>query len=104
MLDQDREHTGSPGRDEPQLRPAHSYSIAVGDQSLTFRPATLADPMPLGRQILQAAGHRDVDEFSLYAILPGGDFEDVRLDEPFDLRGKGVERFLYSRRPGFAGF
>lgn len=31
---------------------------------------------------------------SLIAILASGDFEDVRLDEPFDLRGRGAERFI----------
>jgi len=32
--------------------------------------------------------------FSLFAVLEAGDFEDVRLDEPFDLRDRGAERFV----------
>lgn len=73
----------------------HSYSalFALGD--LNFRRIDIADPVPLGRQILAAAGLHATDDFSLYAIIASsGDFEDVRLDEPFDLRGRGVERFI----------
>jgi len=54
----------------------------------------VADPVPLGRQILESAGLDSGDDYSLFAILEGGDFEDVRLDEPFDLRGRGAERFV----------
>jgi hypothetical protein len=50
--------------------------------------------VPLGRQILTAAGLNATDGYSLFAILPSGDFEDVRLDEPFDIRGQGAERFI----------
>lgn len=34
---------------------------------------------------------------SLFALLANGGFEDVRLDEPFDLRGRGAERFVMFR-------
>jgi hypothetical protein len=61
---------------------------------LNFRPVEIADPVPLGRQILVAAGLDDRGNYSLFAILPSGDFEDVRLNEPFDLRGRGVEQFV----------
>jgi hypothetical protein len=50
--------------------------------------------VPLGRQILASAGIHAQDGYSLFAILPSGDFEDVRLDEPFDLRERGAERFV----------
>ena len=50
--------------------------------------------MPTGRQILQAAGSRPADEYSIYAILTSGEFEDLRLDETYDLRGRGAERFV----------
>jgi hypothetical protein len=32
--------------------------------------------------------------FSLFAVLQSGDFEDIRLDESFDLRERGAERFV----------
>jgi len=78
-------------------RPVRSYRVAVGDQSLDFRTVAINDPVPLGRQLLEAAGHQDVDAYSLFAILASGDFEEVRLDETFDLRGKGAERFIAFR-------
>ena len=52
------------------------------------------DPVPLGRQILESGGLSSRDGYSLFAIIPSGDFEDVRLDEPFDLRQRGAERFI----------
>lgn len=72
-----------------------TYAIEVANETLEWRHVTLADPLPLGRQILHAAGATPVEEFSLFAILPDGDFEDLRLDEGFDLRGRGAERFIY---------
>lgn len=79
------------GRD---LRPAHLYRIVVADEQLQERHLDLSDPMPTGRQILQAAGFRPDEDFSVYAILPTGEFEDLRLDETYDLRGRGAERSI----------
>ena len=86
---EDLEDIGAAAREGRPVRPAHAYRIAVSDQTLVFRPVTVTDPVPLGRQILEAAGFQKVDEFGLFAVLPGGDFEDVRLNETFDLRGEG---------------
>ncbi len=93
----DTEDIGSAAREGRPIRAAASYRIAVGDESLNFRPVIVMDPGPLGRQILSAAGLAQIDEFSLFAILPTGDFEDIRLDETFDLRAKGAERFVAFR-------
>jgi hypothetical protein len=76
-------------RDGRGLHPAEAYRIKVADETLNFRPVEMVDPMPVGRQILEAAGAQPIEEFSIFAMLPNGDFEDVRLDEPFDLRGTG---------------
>ena len=84
-------------RDEQLSGAGHRYRIAVSDESLTFREVSLTDPIPLGRQILEIAGAHPVDEFSLFALMPDGDFEDVRLDEEFDLHAPGIERFVYFR-------
>lgn len=94
---EDIEDIGAAVREGRPVRPARAYRIAVSDQSLAFRPITVSDPVPLGRQILEAAGYQNIDEYGLFAILPGGDFEDVRPDETFDLRGKGAERFVAFR-------
>jgi Multiubiquitin len=74
-----------------------AYRIQFALDNLNFRSIEVADPIPLGRQIFAAAGVDARGEHSLFAILPPGDFEDIRLDEPFDLRGRGVEQFVAFR-------
>lgn len=76
------------------LLPARGYRILFAQDNLNFRAIEVSDPMPLGRQILAAAGLSVRDDYSLFAILETGDFEDLHLDEPFDLRGQGAERFV----------
>lgn len=84
-------------REGRPLHPARAYLIKVADETLNYRVIEVADPVPLGRQVLDAAGAHPVDEFSIFALLPSGEFEDLRLDEPFDLRGHGTEKFIYFR-------
>ncbi|EGT0670566.1 hypothetical protein JAF85_001289 [Citrobacter werkmanii] len=81
-------------REGRELRPANAYRILFAQENLDFHAIEINDPVPLGRQILIAAGLRVNDGYSLFAILQTGDFEDLRLDEPFDLRGRGAERFV----------
>ena len=76
------------------LNVAENYRIKFANGDLDFVPLMVSDPVPLGRQILIAAGLQAKSGVSLFAILASGDFEDVRLDEPFDLRERGVERFV----------
>src|SRR4051812_48515304 len=71
------------------------FRIAVADETLNFREVRIADPVPLGRQILEAAGAHPIDQYSLFGLMLNGDFEDVRIDEPFDLRARGIEKFVY---------
>ncbi|MBP1886538.1 multiubiquitin domain-containing protein [Sinorhizobium mexicanum] len=72
-----------------------AYRVRFTTDGVNFNNSSVADPIPVGRQILAAAGIRDVENYSLFAILLNGEFEDVRLDETFDLRGKGTEAFAY---------
>ncbi|MCE9671829.1 multiubiquitin domain-containing protein [Myxococcus stipitatus] len=88
------EDVGAALREDRALRPARSYRILVAQGDLSFRSVDVADPVPLGRQILASAGLDPRGGFSLFAILASGDFEDLRLDEPFDLRTRGAERFV----------
>jgi hypothetical protein len=90
----DFDDLGEALREGRALRPARGYRIRFAQDGLNFRDLDVADPVPLGRQILAAAGRDPHDGYSLFAILPSGDFEDVRLDEPFDLRKRGAERFV----------
>ncbi|RYD50560.1 MAG: hypothetical protein EOP52_13895 [Sphingobacteriales bacterium] len=73
------------------------YSINIAEGGLQFRQLVLTDPIPMGRQILAISGLTPVGEYSLLAILPSGDFEDVRLDETYDLQASGAERFIAFR-------
>ena len=88
------EDVGAAIREGRSLRPAQRYRIVVLDEQLAERPLNLRDPVPTARQILQAAAVRSVEDHSVYAILPSGEFEDLRLDETYDLRGRAAERFV----------
>ncbi len=81
-------------RDARALRPARAYRIRLALGDLNFHFCLVRDPVPLGRQLLEAASLDPRAGYSLAAILPSGDFEDVRLNEPFDLRERGAERFI----------
>jgi len=90
----DIDDVGAALREDRPLRPAAGYRVLFAEASLDFSPLVLDDPVPLGRQILASAGRRALEAYSLFALVTNGDFEDVRLDEPFDLRAKGAERFI----------
>src|SRR5947207_2908703 len=90
----DCEDVGLALREGRPLRPARAYRILYAQDNLNFHALELTNPAPLGRQILEAAGAKPVEDFSLFAILAEGDFEEVLLHESFDLRKRGVERFV----------
>jgi hypothetical protein len=77
---------------EPHNPAPFGYQLAVAD--LAFQNFPITDPVPVGSQILLGAGLRPAESFSLVALLPSGDFEDVGLNQTYDLRGKGVEKFI----------
>ncbi|WP_284079286.1 multiubiquitin domain-containing protein [Herbaspirillum aquaticum] len=81
-------------REDRPLREAAAYRILFGLEGLSFRHIDVPDPVPTGRQILESAGLDRRGDYLLFAILASGDFEDIRLDETVDLRGKGAERFI----------
>src|ERR1035441_2333115 len=78
------EDVGGAMREGRPLRLARAYRILYAQDNLSFRALDLSNPAPLGRQILEAACAKPVEDFSLFAILPNGDFEEVLLDEPLD--------------------
>ncbi|MGA2241146.1 MAG: multiubiquitin domain-containing protein [Verrucomicrobiota bacterium] len=90
----EREDVGGALREGRPLRLARAYGVLYAQDNLKFRALDLLEPAPLGRQILEAAGAKPIEDFSLFAILPNGDFEEVLLDQPFDLRKRGAERFV----------
>lgn len=52
------------------------------------------DPKPLGRQLLDKAGKRPVEEFVIYLFLDNGLMEGIGQDETVDLRKPGIEKFI----------
>jgi hypothetical protein len=76
------------------IRPHGPYRVEVGDETLSFRHIVIADPVPTGRQVLEAAGLHPAAEYSVFQWLKGGQLEGLRLDETTDLRSRGVEKFL----------
>ncbi|MBI1256532.1 MAG: hypothetical protein GC204_03585 [Chloroflexi bacterium] len=90
----DHDDVGEAIREGRGLHQAREYRILFALDGLDFRKVGVPDPVPLGRQILIAGGLPASSNVSLAAILANGDFEDVRLDETFDLRGHGAERFV----------
>lgn len=73
------------------------YRILIGNDALQFEPRTISDPEPTGAQILEAAGITNLVDYIAYRILQSGLLEELRPDEPTDLRDSGVERFIIFR-------
>lgn len=90
----DYDDVGEDIRENCSPSKAGNYRVLFALNDLNFQSLDLTDPVPLGRQILIEAGQDPSGGFSLFAILASGDFEDVRLDEAFDLRGRGAQRFV----------
>ena len=94
MKHPDIDNVGDAIREDRPLREAPAYRILFGLEGLAFRHIDVPDPVPTGRQILDSAGLDRRGDYLLFALLASGDFEDIRLDETVDLRGKGAERFI----------
>lgn len=88
---QNQEVTG-----QPHSHPG-SFQILVAGTDLQFRPLSLTDPDPTGRQIIDAAGGRPADEYAVLRWPTNGSLERLGLDETTDLRKQGIERFIVAR-------
>ena len=73
------------------------FRVLIADEDLNFKKHVFDDPKVLGRQLIEAASGHPVDEHVAIAMLPNGDFEDIRLDESYDLRDRGAEKVLVAR-------
>ncbi|MCG8594178.1 MAG: multiubiquitin domain-containing protein [Kiloniellales bacterium] len=98
MTDNDtiaREHIeGGEGNSEHDRSPDWLHMIQVGNEALEFRELGLSDPVPTGRQIIEAAGFRAVEEFLIFEVSRDRRLTELKLDETTDLRGRGKERFI----------
>jgi len=82
-----------------QGHPPHNAAllIAVADTQLVFRDIPLADPVPTGRQIIEASGGRPADEYIVLQWLPNGELKELNLDDTIDIRASGIERFIVEK-------
>ena len=80
-------------------RPANpgARAIRIAGPDLEFRDARIDGHEVDGRRIAEVAGAVPTDEHLVYQMLPNGDLEDIRLEEPVDLRKPGAERFVVFR-------
>ena len=81
-------------KDELTPHAGTRYRFKVGNERLEFRDQEVGDPVPTGRQVLQAAGIRSVVDHLLFVMLENGTFAGVRLDELVDLIQRRVKWFV----------
>lgn len=93
----DYDDLGAALREGRSLHPARSYRIEFGLEGLDFRAVHVPEAVPTGGQILHAASLEATDDISLLAILSNGEFEEVLLDQPFDLHGRGTKHLVAFR-------
>lgn len=72
-----------------QLPFAKCYVIRIDEQCYK-----VYDPVVTGRQLLDEASKRPVDEHLIFQLLYNGQLEEIRLDETVELRKPGIERFV----------
>ncbi len=70
------------------------WPVEIAGANLTFNRYVLRDPVPSGRQIIAAAGHRDPTGYIVLQWLPDGALEELRLEELTDVAARGIERFI----------
>ncbi len=74
--------------------PDGAFTIKVGNDALEFQDVDLSDPVPTGRQIIEAAKLGPVEAFLLFAVSHDRRLREVKLDETVDIRGDAKELFL----------
>ena len=80
-----------------KLARGRSYEVSIAGADLMFRAVAFSDPVPTGRQVIQAFVGDDPAKFIALQWLANGVLEELRLDEKVDLRAPGVERFIIVR-------
>lgn len=73
------------------------YRVQIGDADLSFDRYRIDDPVPTGRQIIDAKGARPAEEHLVFQLFKDGDLRELALDDTVDLRSSGVDRFIVFR-------
>ena len=68
---------------------AEAYRIRIDDKHFVVHDSVIT-----GRQLLNTAGLKPLEEHLIYLITWAGILEDIGLEETVDLRKKEIERFL----------
>lgn len=90
-----RERTQDEGHKGGEELPRHQqYTIKVGNEVLEFEQLILSDPVPTGRQIIDAAGFRPAEEFLVFEVSRDRRLTELKLDQTTELRGSGEEQFI----------
>lgn len=87
-------HNDNAHGSEASAHPHRAFQVMVGDAALNFQTVELHDPMPTGRQILNAAGASPAAEHLVFQWLTNGPLKELGLDDTVDIRPGGVEKFL----------
>ena len=70
------------------------FHFQVADESLDFLDVKIDDPIPTGRQILEAGGFRPAEEHLVFEVLTSSLLEERRLEETTDLRKPCDKKFI----------
>ncbi len=73
------------------------YGIEIGNETMRFVPAVVADPVVTGSQILAAAGVRPASEYLVFELHRDGALKAVLPEDTVDLRSAGAEKFFVFR-------
>ena len=74
-----------------------SFRISIAGTDLKFRDVEIADPVPTGRQIIEAGGYGPPDEYVVLQWFPDKDLDEIELDKTTDLREPGADRFIVAK-------
>jgi hypothetical protein len=97
VMQEDFEDIEACARQGRRPREDGPYRVLIGDVRLNYQAFVVADPGPTGRQLLDAANLRPVEEYEVFGLFADGLLAQVGLDEIVDLRSRGVEKFIAFR-------
>lgn len=81
-------------REGRPLRFADRYQIEVANEKMEAQQVMIDDPVPTGRQILEASSLLPAEDYMLLMIQQSGMLEEVNLSENIDIYNHGVEQFV----------
>ena len=70
------------------------FRVLIGDKDLKFREVVIQDPVPTGRQIIDAAGFGPAEEYLIFEVSRDHRLSELKLDETTELRNRGHERYI----------